>query len=282
MADVAVIILTYNEERNIEQALRSVCGWAKEVFVLDSFSSDATLDIAARFPCTVVQNKFIDYSDQRNHALQRLPITASWTFFLDADEWVPAALQSEIAARATPQAQEDGFFVNRRLIWMGRWIKRGYYPTWILRLFRTGRGRCESRQVNEHIIVEGEVGRLEHDLMHEDHKSVTEWVTKHNRYATAEAAALLDKAKPDELEGRLLGAQAERKRWIRERVWNHLPVFVRPAAYFGYRYFLRGGFLDGPEAFAYHVLQGLWFQTLVDVKYVEMRRGRDIVEPRRG
>jgi hypothetical protein len=158
---------------------------------------------------------------------------------------------------------------------MGRWIRRGYYPTWLLRLFRREKARCEDRGVNEHVLVEGELGYLENDLMHEDRKSVSRWVARHNEYATREATELfIERPAPAEVEANLFGTQTERKRWIRTRIWNRLPPLVRPFGYFSYRYFLRGGFLDGKEAFVYHFLQGLWFPLLIDVKYLEMRAER--------
>jgi glycosyltransferase involved in cell wall biosynthesis len=130
-ADVAVIILTYNEEINLPQALESVVGWAREVFVVDSSSTDRTVEIARRYGCHVVQHPFEDYTKQRNFALSALPIEAAWIFFLDADEWLPEPLKEEIANRLAAEAAECGFLVKRRLIWMGRWIRHGYYPTWV-------------------------------------------------------------------------------------------------------------------------------------------------------
>ncbi len=276
MIDVAVVILTYNEERNIAQALSSVCGWARQVFVFDSFSTDRTVEIARSFEgCQLVQNAFENYGQQRNAALDRLPIEAEWIFFLDADEYPSAELKDELARVIAAHPRENGFYVAFRLIWMGKWIRHGYYPTWLMRVFRRGKGRCEARAVNEHVSVDGEVGYLEHDIIHEDHNGLDRWVQKHLRYADREAHASLARvAGHGELPASLFGTQAERKRWIRYKVWERLPPLLRPALYFGYRYVLRGGFLDGPEAFGFHVLQGLWFQTLVDLKYLELKRER--------
>lgn len=278
---LAVIILTYNEEANIAQALASVVGWAKEIFILDSLSTDRTLEIARQYGCHIAQNKFENYAKQRNHALEHLPIRSEWVLFLDADEWLPDALKQEIDAVIATSPKENGFYIKRRLIWMGRWIRRGYYPTWILRLFRHGKGRCEDRAVNEHLIVEGTTGQLRNDFMHEDRKGVTDWIAKHNGYATREAQELLN-TRPapgyQEIDARLFGTQASRKRWLRYRVWNRLPLLIRPFFYFFYRYVLKGGLLDGKEAFIYHFLQGLWFPLLIDIKYLELKArqvGRD-------
>ena len=185
---VAVVILTLNEEQNLPQALDSVVGWADEVFVLDSFSTDRTIEIAQQHGCKMFQNRFEDYGKQRNHAISNLPIESEWIFFLDADEWVTDELKQEITERVATAPEENGFFLKRRLIWMGKWIRRGYYPTWILRLFRRTKGRCEERAVNEHLIVDGKVGYLKNDFVHEDHNGIDDWIAKHNRYATREAA----------------------------------------------------------------------------------------------
>jgi len=275
MADVAVIVLTHNEERNIAQALDSVSGWANEIFVLDSFSTDRTLEIVRPYGCHVAQHRFESYSKQRNHALDHLPIRSEWVLFLDADEWLPDPLKQEISTILATAPEANGFAINRRLIWMGRWIRRGYYPSWILRLFRRGKGRCEDREVNEHLIVEGRTEQLQHHFIHEDRKGVTEWIAKHNTYATLEAQSLL-LAEPEPtsrgIDARLFGDQAQRKRWLRHRVWNRLPPLVRPFLYFTSRYILKGGFLDGRQAFIYHFLQALWFRLLIDIKYLELKR----------
>jgi len=272
---LAVIILTYNEEANIAQALDSVSGWADEMFILDSLSADRTLEIARQYGCHIAQNKFENYAKQRNCALDHLPIRSEWVLFLDADEWLPDALKQEISTLIATSPEENGFYIKRRLIRMGRWIRHGYYPSWILRLFRYGTGRCEDRAVNEHMIVEGKTGQLRNDFMHEDRKSVTDWIAKHNGYATREAQELLNmRSEPAyrEIDASLFGAQAQRKRWLRHRIWNRMPPLIRPFLYFFYRYVLAGGFLDGRKAFIYHFMQALWFPMLIDVKYLELKK----------
>jgi glycosyltransferase involved in cell wall biosynthesis len=269
--DVAVVILTFNEEANIAQAVRSVSGWAREIFVFDSFSTDRTIEIARELACQVVQHRFEDYGKQRRAALDLLPIDTEWVFFLDADEWMPDDLKDEISQLILRNPAENGFFVKWKMIWQGRWVRRGYYPTWLLRLFRYGKGRCEGRAVNEHIVVEGNTGRLRFDFIHEDRKGIDAWIAKHIRYATREAEAI-DAATDEEIEPTPFGSQAQRVRWLRRRVWNELPPLVRPFLYFTYRTVLRGGALDGSSALAYHVLQALWFPMLVDLKYMEMKK----------
>lgn len=272
---LAVIILTYNEEANIKQALDSVAGWANEIFILDSLSTDRTLEIARQHHCHIAQKRFENHAKQRNYALDHLPIRSEWVLFVDADEWLPDALKQEISSLIAISPEQNGFYINRRLIWMGSWIRRGYYPSWILRLFRYGKGRCEDRAVNEHMIVQGSTGQLRNNLMHEDRKGVTHWIAKHNGYATCEALELLNtRSAPgyQEIDARLFGTQAQRRRWLRYKVWNRLPPLVRPFFYFFYRYVLAGGFLDGKSAFIYHFLQALWWPLLIDVKYLELKK----------
>jgi len=271
---VAVVILTYNEEQNLAQALGSVAGWADEVFVFDSFSTDRTVEIAREHGAKVVQHPFENYARQRNAALDTLPISSEWILFIDADEWLPQELKCEIAEVIARSPMENGFYIKRRLIWMGCWIRRGYYPTWILRLARRGRVHCEERQVNEHLIVDGAVGYLQHDFIHEDRKDLADWIAKHVRYARREADELIKRdlrVAQEEIDARLFGTQAQRKRWLRRHVWEKLPPFVRPWLFFFYRYVLRGGFLDGRAAFVYHFLHALWFMMLIDAFWFEHR-----------
>lgn len=271
MTDVAVIVLTFNEEENIAQALRSVAGWARQVFVFDSLSTDATAEIARSFGAAVVEHPFANYSAQRNAALDTLPITAEWIFVLDADEWLTEELKHEVAATITAKPVENVFLVKRRLIWMGRWIRRGIYPNWNPRMFRFGTARYDAREVNEHLDVRGATGSLRHDFIHEDRKPIGDWIAKHNRYSTMEARELLRDDRHGQLKPQLFGRQHERVRWMRVNVWERMPPLLRPLFYFAYRYFARGGVLDGRAGFAFHFLHALWFPMLIDIKYLEMR-----------
>ena len=280
---VAVVILTFNEEANLAHALESVTGWADETFVLDSMSTDATLEIARRYGACVREHKFENYAAQRNYALDQLPIQSEWILFLDADEWLPETAKAEISRVIGGKPIENGFYMPYRLMWMGKWIRRGYYPSWILRLFRAGKARCDDRAINEHMIVEGPTARLNVDLIHEDRKGISAWIAKHNNYASGEALELLRARKAPgyrEIDAKLFGSQAQRKRWVRQAIWNRLPPLIRPFLYFVYRYVLRLGFLDGPAAFVFHFLHGLWYPMLIDIKYLEMRRvGAETVRP---
>lgn len=272
---LSVIVLTYNEELNIAHSLKNIIDFASDVYVLDSGSTDKTCTIAAEFGTKIFQRKFDNYSNQRNYALKELPIKNEWILFLDADEYLTEELKTEISETLT-ETEYDGFYLKRRFYFQGKWIKHGgYYPIWILRLFKKEKGFVD-RAINEHFKVDGKVGYLKNDFIDDNKKDISEWINKHNSYADYEAMELISainqSAKDSQLSN-FFGSQVERKRWIREKIWNRfLPPLIRPFIYYFYRYFLRLGFLDGKAGFIYHFLQGLWFPFLIDVKYLELKR----------
>jgi glycosyltransferase involved in cell wall biosynthesis len=268
---LTVVILTYNEEINIRQALDNVVGWADSVFVLDSGSTDNTLSIIKEYPSVqVFYRKFDDYAKQRNYGIKELPHQNEWMLFLDADEFLMEPLKVEISQTLTNGNLEyDGFYLKRRFYFMGKWIRfGGYYPTIILRLFKHKYANCE-RAINEHIHVEGKLGKLKHDFVDSNNKDFTFWVDKHNKYSSYEA----DQVEQEYANiSSFWGAQSERKQWIRENIWNKmLPPLLRPFIYFFYRYFLRLGFLDGKVGFIYHFMHGLVFLLMIDIKYIEQK-----------
>jgi glycosyltransferase involved in cell wall biosynthesis len=276
-ASLSVLILTRNEEANIAACLASVA-WAKEVRVIDSLSSDSTVEIAQSLGAKVYSHPFEGYAKQRNWALDNLPISSEWVLFLDADEQIPAPLAEQIRrVVSSPGNHYAGYYLNRRFYLLGRWLRHGgLSPNWILRLFRRQAGRCENREVNEHIVVTGPVGRLDEPFDHRDNRGLSEWIAKHNRYAALEAEIFLrqksEERREESITPRLRGQQPERRRWLKLRLWDRLPLLARPFLHFLYNYFLRGGFLDATPGFVYHVLWSFWYRFLVDVKILEMRR----------
>ena len=272
---LAVIILTHDEELNLPNALASVTGWAADVWVVDSHSTDQTAAVARAWGAQVVTHAFSGYAAQRTWALRTLPFRHEWVLFLDADESVTPELRDELRRRlSAPLGDVAGFYVKRRFIFLGRWLRHGgYYPVWLLRIMRHRLARCEERGVDEHLLVDGPTARLEHDLLHEDRRPLARWVERHTRYAALAAADLVRRAPAESVTPRLRGGDpAERSRWWYERVYRRTPLGVRALAYFTYRYVLRGGFLDGREGFIYYVLQALWYRVLIDAHVLEARR----------
>jgi glycosyltransferase involved in cell wall biosynthesis len=272
---LSVLVLTLNEELNLPECLDSVA-WADEVVVVDSFSTDATVDVARAHGARVVQRTFDTYSRQRNWALE-LPHANDWVLFVDADERVTPELRDEIASVVGCKADTDaprGYYLNRRLIFFGRWIRHaGWYPSWNLRLFQHCFGRYEDRAVHEHAVLDGRVGYLRNDLVHADRRGLEAFIERHNRYSTLEARARLEaeraETKSGRLAGRWHGSPVERKRLLRERVWPRVPA--KPLALFVYMYVLRRGFLDGGAGLAFCVMQA-WQEFTVGLKLAELRR----------
>ncbi len=272
---LSVIILAYNEEPNIGRCLASIAGLASEIFVVDSGSTDRTAEISKRHGAKVFEHGFKNQADQFNWALDNLPIKGDWILRLDADEYLMPELKEEISEilSGTP-SDVTGFYMKRRVLFMGRWIRHGgYYPTWFLRLWRKGSARYENREVDEHVVLtSGKAGYLKNDFVDENRKDLAWWIGRTNDYTTREVVARGREAKESlTLPGRLFGAQSERKRWMRTNVYYRLPLFIRAFAYFLYRYFVRLGFLDGKEGLVFHFLQGCWNQFLVDAKTLEKR-----------
>ena len=270
---VSIIVPTYNEERNLNACLQSV-SWAREIFVVDSFSQDCTEDIAKAHGTRFFQHTFANYAAQKNWALDNLDISQEWVLILDADERVSRELAVEIA-NVTQTNDPDcpmAHHMNRRFIFMGRWIRHcGWYPSWSVRLFRRGKARYEERPVHEHMVIEGSAGYLEHDLIHEDKRGLTAWLARHNKYSSMEAQARWQaKQHPGStgLRSRWHGSPIERKRAIREQIWPWMPS--KPLLWFLYLYLLRLGFLDGWQGLTFCLLQGIQ-EFHVGLKLRELR-----------
>jgi len=265
---ITVLILTYNEEINIVHAINNVKNWADEIVILDSYSTDETVKIAKKNGAKVFFRKFDNFSNQRKYAFRELPINGEWIFVLDADEYLTNELKKEILS-IIEHTQYDAFIINRRFYWKNQWIKRGYYPTKLLRFGRKGIIDCDDRPINEHIICKNNrIGYLKNDFIDHNRKDISSWIKKHNDYSTREAKQLFEK---DLKKYNFFGSQYERKRAIRVNIWNKIPPIIRPFIYFFYRYFLKLGFLDGKKAFQYHFLHAFIYRMIIDFKYLEMK-----------
>jgi len=275
---VAVVILTYNESIHLPRALEHVRSFAKEVFVVDSFSTDNTVELAKAGGAMVLQHPFTNYARQFEWALENAPITAEWVMRLDADEIIESDLAEEIVSKL-PELPTDvtGVNLNRKTIFQGKFIRHGgRYPLTLLRIWRRGKGHIEDRWMDEHMyLTDGRTvtfkgGFADHNLL-----DLTFFTAKHNSYASREALdALSQKLKLFEpqiaLTGESTATQAKIKRFFKESLYNRLPFEISATLYFLFRYVIQLGFLDGRAGFMYHVLQGFWYRYLVGAKLREM------------
>ncbi|WBH17908.1 glycosyltransferase family 2 protein [Sphingomonas radiodurans] len=274
-ADLTVVILTYNKAHHIVRAIESVRGIARTIVVVDSFSTDATVALAQAAGTRVVQHAFVNHAAQFQWALDHGGIATGWTMRLDADEVIEPDLAAAIvAALPTLPGEVTGITFDRKHIFMGRWIRHGgRYPLRLLRLWRTGTGRVEQRWMDEHVVVErGRTIALAGGFADWNLGDLGFFTAKHNGYATREAIEVL--AARYDLFGTAAAelpssGQARRKRWLKTRVYDRLPLWVGPLGYFLYRYVVQLGFLDGRPGLIYHVLQGFWYRFLVAAKVAE-------------
>ena len=255
---VSVIIPVKNEQTNIKACLESV-EWADEVYVVDSQSTDETVEIAQHAGAEIVQFHYDGkWPKKKNWALDNLKFRNEWILILDADERITPELRDEIAD-AIGRGEFDGYYINRKFIFLGRWIRHcGWYPSWNMRLFKHRLGRYEflgegttdmrigDNEVHEHVVVQGKTGYLKSDMVHEDFRDLFEWIENHNRYSSWEATVYgnLHSSSASHTIGSALygGDPLQRKRFLK-RLWVRLPF--RPTLKFIIMFVFRLGFLDG-------------------------------------
>lgn len=280
MRDLSVIILTFNEEKHIERCINSLKPIAKNIFVVDSYSTDRTVEIAKSLGARVYQNKWINYATQFQWGLDNCPIDTEWVMRMDADEYLEPKL-AEALLEKLPNIPKDitGIYLKRKVYFMGKWIRwGGFYPHILLRIWRNGYGRIEQRWMDEHIVLkDGNTILIDDgDIVDDNKNNITWWINKHNNYATREMIDLMNlkyKFLPiDRSLEALNDPQAKKKRKIKEKVYSKLPLGLRSTLYFLYRYFIKLGFLDGFEGFIWHFMQGWWYRMLVDIKCYEFEK----------
>ena len=274
---LSVIIPIRNEATNLPRCLDSV-RWADEIWVVDSQSTDGSQGIAEAAGAKVTQFAYNGkWPKKKNWALENLPFKHDWVFILDADEVLPPGAETEFKAIVEDPGQPAaGYWINRRFMFMGRWLKHAYYPNWNLRLFRHRLGRYErltdadtasgDNEVHEHVVVQGSTARLQSELDHYAFPDVATFVEKHNRYSNWEARVSLDG-------GLRLGAghlQAARVGWRRRLRILSQRLPVRPLLRFCYVYFWQRGFLDGREGY-YFARMHAFYEFLCIVKTRELR-----------
>jgi glycosyltransferase involved in cell wall biosynthesis len=276
-SNLSVVILTYNEEKHIARCIESLLPITRDIFIVDSYSTDRTVEIATALGAKVYQNKWPgNHAIQFQWGLDNCPIATEWVMKMDSDEYILPELADEIHHKIDRlEDSTAGIYIKRRVNFMDRWIKHGsYYPIWLLRIWRYKQGKIEERWMDEHIkLSSGNTVQFENDLVDDNKNNLSWWTEKHNNYATREAVDILNILhgfiKYDEVEPNLWGTQEQRKRWLKIR-YASLPLFVRPVLYFHWRYFFKLGFLDGRQGLVWHFLQGFWYRFLVDAKIYQI------------
>jgi glycosyltransferase involved in cell wall biosynthesis len=272
----SVIVLAFNSVDTIATTLTQARAISDDLHVVDSFSTDDTVAVCRQLGAQVVQHAFESYGAQRNWAIDNLVLRYEWQLHLDADERLTPQLIASL--QALPESPADsGFLIARLVQFLGRILRHGgMSPTWHLRLFRNGAGRCEERRYDQHFYLsQGSTGELRGYMIDEVRMPLTEWTARHNRWADAEVVEQTTATTSAGVQPRFRGTAVERKRSLRA-LYNRAPLFIRPYALFVYRYFLRLGFLDGREGLVFWTLQTFWFRFLIDAKLFEQRKNKSV------
>lgn len=271
---LSFIILTFNEEIHLPRLLDSIKNLNSQIFILDSGSTDNTLKIAADYGAEVKYNPFINHPQQWDFALKNFGVKTPWTIGLDADQIVTPELFSKLENfRDNDFEGINGIYFNRKNFFQGSWIRYGgYYPIYLLKMFRTGIGYSDLNENMDHrFIVTGKTliwksGHiLEENLKEND---IDFWIKKHERYSDLiadEEIERMQNLRLQSLKPNLFGNPDEKKAWLK-RLWWKLPLGLRPYLYYGYRMIFKLGILDNKTARRFHYLQGLWFRKEVDRK----------------
>jgi len=278
---IAAIILTLDEEIHIQRCIESIRPCVDEVFIIDSGSKDDTVNLARKSNCQILVNRFVNQAHQFNWAVSQLPDLYDWVLRLDADEYFDETALHEVKKlKVNPSLPKniDGFSFSRSIYFMNDLVRRGCVSdNVVLRLFRRSSGQCESRWMDEHIVVKGDVEKLPGRIYDNNLKSLSFWIEKHNNYASREAVEMLNLKYNFLLDN--LHQQVESKshvagfkRWLKQSIYSNLPSSLRAGLYFLYRYIFCLGAFDTKGGREFHLLQGFWYRYLVDKKISEVLR----------
>ncbi|MDP7005592.1 MAG: glycosyltransferase [Phycisphaerales bacterium] len=276
LSNIEVIIPVRNEEVNLPYTLASVIQWADKVWVVDSESTDKTHEIASNAGAEVVVQPWLGYAKQKNWAVNNLDIQSDWVFFLDADETILPKLRDEICEIASQPVNEtnySAFNVNRYFVFLGKRIRHcGYFPSWNVRFFKRGKAIYEDRDVHEHMLVEGKIGKLRGLMEHNDRRGLECYLDKHNKYSTLEAREIVSKPKKNEntIEPKLFGNVQERRRWVKHFIYPWLPG--KWLFRFIWMYGIRLGFLDGLTGLRFCLFIST-YEIFISLKMIEIKKG---------
>jgi glycosyltransferase involved in cell wall biosynthesis len=277
---VSVIVPIKNEAANLSRCLACV-KWADEIFVVDSESADGSIAIAQQHGAKVVQFEFNGiWPKKKNWALENLQFRNEWVFVLDADEVLPPAAEAEFAQAISGAGDIAGYWINRRFMFMGRWLRHAYYPNWNLRLFRHALGRYEKltdaptnsgdNEVHEHVLLNGGTAKLKVEIDHYAFPSIDVFVEKHNRYSNWEARVAADTFL-DSSSKKISSRTVDRRRKLKT-LSRQLPF--RPLLRFLYVYVWQKGFLDGAEGYYFARLHGFY-------EFLSVAKTRELLKQQR-
>lgn len=280
---VSAVILSFNEGKNIEATLRALSGWCEEVVLVDSGSSDDTVEIAARWGCRIVTHPYVDHSSQWQWVIDEVQLKCQWLLLVDSDFIFSEGLKTKISEAVAVDRGMVGYFVKHQYIFRGSPIRFGGTKKWWLRLVKTSHARLdESELVDFRLLVDGPTGKL-NGYVYEDNVNeydIDFWIDKHQKFSSrmaVEETLRRGNRVGWTVPGAIVGNQDQRLMWMKQR-WYGMPLHLRPFLYFIYRFVFRFGFADGWNGFVFHFLQAFWFRMIVDLKMAQLQS--DIAEGR--
>lgn len=285
-APLSVLLLTHNEDANVGACLSSIHGWATDIHVVDSGSTDQTLEIVGQYTRHVYRHEYVDHASQLAWALRNVAFANEWVLLLDADHVVTETLRREVNDRVpTADPVIDGFYVVHQHLFRGQTIHgvRAHR----LQIVRVQNVAVDSSElVDFRLVLRGKTASLRGAIIDHNRKEedIDFWIDKHQRFSTRMAAEEILRREGIlawSFRPRIRGNADERITWLKDR-WYRLPLYVRPFAYFTYRFFVLGGLRDGRQGLIFHLMQAFWFRFLVDIKmddlYRQLRTGELTLE----
>jgi len=253
---ISVIILTYNEDINLEKCLKSLSDYADEVIVVDSYSTDMTIEIASKFTQKIYKNKFETHNKQWSWAMIHTSINNEWVLGLDADQIVTKELWDELKELFTGDINNiDGIYINRKYIFRGQWIKYGgMFPKYLLKLFKKNKVLIDENElVDHHFYINGNTINTSNYIVEENYKenALSFWMAKHRKYAVLFADELVKNNKSKIITPKFKGNHDQHSLYLKSIYFSY-PLFLRPILYFVYRYFYKLGILDGRQGLIFH------------------------------
>ena len=237
---IAVCCITKNEEIHLERLINNIKDIAYEIVIVDSYSLDNTKNIALKYNCMFYQRTFDNFSNQKNFCLDRTSKNIDWILFLDADECITEKLKGEILS--INNSKFDAYEFRRKFFWKNKWVKRGYFPHWFLRFGKKNKIKFDNNKVNEHLICStNKIGKLDGCFVDNNLKSTKKWFEKHKLYSELEADRYF------------LNIETSKNR----KLWNKLPLLIRPFILFFYRFFIKLTIFDGLLVSQYHFYHAL-------------------------
>jgi len=273
MLDITVIILTKNESLNISRCINSIRGWVKRIIVVDSYSTDNTVEIASSLGAEIFYNNFKNYGNQFKFSLENIDHTTKWIFRLDADEEVSYASKNEIIdlCESNNDSSISGIVFKLEIIFLGKKLKYGgNYPFKKLCIFKKDFAYMEDREMDEQIIItSGKIIEMKTVSYHYDYKDLSFWINKHNNYSTRAAFDLINFKNKKQVINKL-DSSAKFRRFFKKYIFYRIPSIFSIPLLFIYKYFFLLGFLDGKAGFYFIFFQTIWYRALINAKLYEI------------